>query len=314
MASEGASCPTCSRFFSDYGELLSHVDDCSQKEFERRAAVLASLFPAIDDEVAALFAPFGSRISKSEGKTEKKSSAELPEAIRDADAQEVIPGLFLGSISAARDEAFLSAARIRAIINCAAEARPLPTAKREAAGVLDYYIASSLDDSDRVDFSAEILKAAEQLHNAMEKHVTATGKKEDSDDHAGHNSSAGATADASAPDDGCAVLVHCAAGVSRSSTVLMAFLVRYRGFSLRDAALATKRARGIVYPNAGFWRTLFKVEEEEEKAAAARSSEKEGERFPIEALFLHRSRFDWSLPESKDAVTAKAMEMLASKT
>jgi protein-tyrosine phosphatase len=55
-------------------------------------------------------------------------------------------------------------------------------------------------------------------------------------------------------------LVHCAAGVSRSSTITIAFLVRECHFSLREAFDLLRERRPICWPNAGFMRGLIAFE------------------------------------------------------
>uniref|UniRef100_A0A2K6W614 Protein-tyrosine-phosphatase n=1 Tax=Onchocerca volvulus TaxID=6282 RepID=A0A2K6W614_ONCVO len=62
--------------------------------------------------------------------------------------------------------------------------------------------------------------------------------------------------------DGGAVLVHCVAGVSRSSTICLAFLTKYRCRSLRDAYFLMFSKRPLVRPNIGFWRQLIQFEQE----------------------------------------------------
>lgn len=58
------------------------------------------------------------------------------------------------------------------------------------------------------------------------------------------------------------ILVHCAAGVSRSVTVVLAALMHLEGMALKDAFLMVKARRSIVYPNRGFLSTLMEVEKE----------------------------------------------------
>ena len=49
------------------------------------------------------------------------------------------------------------------------------------------------------------------------------------------------------------VLVHCMAGVSRSVTVVLAYLVRYQNMSLNDAYQHVKQRHPESAPNTGFW-------------------------------------------------------------
>ena len=52
--------------------------------------------------------------------------------------------------------------------------------------------------------------------------------------------------------DGKKILIHCAAGISRSPTILAAYLMRSRGMSCDEALEFIRRARPIVDPNLGF--------------------------------------------------------------
>ncbi|CAB1348896.1 unnamed protein product, partial [Coregonus sp. 'balchen'] len=55
-------------------------------------------------------------------------------------------------------------------------------------------------------------------------------------------------------------LVHCTAGRSRSPTLIMAYLMRYEGVSLRQAHEWVLKYRPHIRPNAGFWRQLMEYE------------------------------------------------------
>eukprot|EP00042_Codosiga_hollandica_P037269 m.291546 g.291546 ORF g.291546 m.291546 type:complete len:90 (-) comp55099_c0_seq3:50-319(-) len=57
-----------------------------------------------------------------------------------------------------------------------------------------------------------------------------------------------------------AVLVHCNAGVSRSVTVVLAYLMRKQGFALDDALALVKDKRPCAQPNSGFLAQLRKLE------------------------------------------------------
>uniref|UniRef100_A0A1I8F0I3 Dual specificity phosphatase n=1 Tax=Wuchereria bancrofti TaxID=6293 RepID=A0A1I8F0I3_WUCBA len=69
--------------------------------------------------------------------------------------------------------------------------------------------------------------------------------------------------------DGGAVLVHCVAGVSRSATICLAFLTKYRCQSLRNAYFLMVSKRPLVRPNIGFWRQLIQFEQEIKHAPAS---------------------------------------------
>ncbi|XP_071351992.1 dual specificity protein phosphatase 14 isoform X2 [Trachinotus anak] len=55
-------------------------------------------------------------------------------------------------------------------------------------------------------------------------------------------------------------LVHCTAGRSRSPALIMAYLMRFRGLSLRQAHEQVLLQRPFIRPNAGFWRQLMDYE------------------------------------------------------
>jgi dual specificity phosphatase 12 len=48
------------------------------------------------------------------------------------------------------------------------------------------------------------------------------------------------------------VLVHCTAGISRSSTIVLMWMMRRYGMSYREALEAARQSRPIVNPNPGF--------------------------------------------------------------
>ncbi|KAJ6656723.1 hypothetical protein lerEdw1_003610 [Lerista edwardsae] len=56
-------------------------------------------------------------------------------------------------------------------------------------------------------------------------------------------------------------LVHCAAGVSRSATFCIAYLMKYHFLSLVAAHGWVKSCRPIIRPNTGFWQQLIEYED-----------------------------------------------------
>ncbi len=57
------------------------------------------------------------------------------------------------------------------------------------------------------------------------------------------------------------VLVHCRAGVSRSATVIMAYMISVHKMSYREAKMAVKEKRPCVSPNTTFLRDLVQFAE-----------------------------------------------------
>ncbi|ESO85756.1 hypothetical protein LOTGIDRAFT_68346, partial [Lottia gigantea] len=55
-------------------------------------------------------------------------------------------------------------------------------------------------------------------------------------------------------------LVHCVAGVSRSATICMVYLMKYYRITLRDAYYHVKKRRSVIHPNLGFWRQMVDYE------------------------------------------------------
>lgn len=57
------------------------------------------------------------------------------------------------------------------------------------------------------------------------------------------------------------ILVHCVAGISRSATFVIAYLIRYKKMSPQEAYLLLLKARKCVCPNEGFTKQLVKYYE-----------------------------------------------------
>jgi protein-tyrosine phosphatase len=57
------------------------------------------------------------------------------------------------------------------------------------------------------------------------------------------------------------VLVHCQMGMSRSSSLVIAFLMKEYGMDYHNARIYTKNKRKIVQPNEGFEKDLLKFED-----------------------------------------------------
>jgi protein-tyrosine phosphatase len=62
----------------------------------------------------------------------------------------------------------------------------------------------------------------------------------------------------SAVTQGSNILVHCFAGVSRSSSIVIAYLIRFHGMDVEEAMAFVKKKRPWVCPNHGFYAQLKK--------------------------------------------------------
>lgn len=56
------------------------------------------------------------------------------------------------------------------------------------------------------------------------------------------------------------ILVHCVAGVSRSASICIAYLVKFKGKTLKDAYTHVSTKRPCVFPNFNFWQHLTEFE------------------------------------------------------
>lgn len=61
---------------------------------------------------------------------------------------------------------------------------------------------------------------------------------------------------------GKSVLVHCTMGMSRSCSIVLAYLVRHQGMSLAQALMHVKERRPVTSPNPGFMTQLIQFEKE----------------------------------------------------
>ena len=72
------------------------------------------------------------------------------------------------------------------------------------------------------------------------------------------------------------VFVHCFAGASRSATIVIAYLMKERGMSLREAYRFVKSKRCFINPNEGFVKQLQRFE----KSLKGRKSVEPGDEKP----------------------------------
>ncbi|KAJ6483514.1 protein-tyrosine phosphatase-like protein [Mycena vitilis] len=142
--------------------------------------------------------------------------------------------LYLGSLSAVNDHPLLRAHGITHLVQ-ALEAPWAPPARKE-----DGFVAYSIDirDKESVDLRPHLEAACVYIERALRR--------------------------------GEGVLVHCQQGVSRSPSIVIAYLIRNHAMSY-DAALAfVRRKRACIKPNPGFARALLEWEQAWRRPQAVR--------------------------------------------
>ncbi|XP_036591716.1 dual specificity protein phosphatase 13-like isoform X1 [Trichosurus vulpecula] len=136
---------------------------------------------------------------------------------------EVWPNLYLGDAYAARDKSKLCQLGITHIVNVAAGRFHVDTGSKFYRGMPVEYYGIEADDNPFFDLSIYFLPAARYIRTALSNQ----GR----------------------------VFVHCAMGVSRSATLVLAFLMICENMTLVEA-IQTVQAHRDICPNSGFLRQL----------------------------------------------------------
>ena len=136
---------------------------------------------------------------------------------------EIIPHLYLGSIGSASNLKELQNCKITHIVCC-------------ARGIKNFfpnnfkYLNLDLLDSETVDIKKYFEESGKFINEAIKNNGN--------------------------------VLVHCHAGVSRSSTILIAYVMKYQGMKLDKVLELLRSKREKVNPNEGFIKQLKEYEKE----------------------------------------------------
>uniref|UniRef100_A0A1I7ZBM4 Protein-tyrosine-phosphatase n=1 Tax=Steinernema glaseri TaxID=37863 RepID=A0A1I7ZBM4_9BILA len=90
-----------------------------------------------------------------------------------------------------------------------------------------------------------------------------------------------------AAEKGGKVLVYCAAGVSRSATIVIMYLVIKEKMNLREAFTIVNKIRPIIAPNLGFWRQMIEYEQKHNHGKASVELLR-GMKRPIPDVYLYK--------------------------
>lgn len=138
---------------------------------------------------------------------------------------QIIPNLYLGGINAASNTQELVEQGIRAVCCCC---RELEFPERDFEPQLKYFRVD-VEDIGREPIELYFPEATEFIDSWVSRDQP--------------------------------VLVHCRAGVSRSASVVIAYLMTYHGYTLYDAFFLVRSHRSIITPNIGFMEKLGDYEE-----------------------------------------------------
>ncbi|NXQ93259.1 DS13B phosphatase, partial [Sagittarius serpentarius] len=141
---------------------------------------------------------------------------------------EVWPNLYVGDLYIARDKAQLSRMGISHVVNAAAGRFHIDTGPKFYKDLRVDYYGVEAEDNPNFDLSIYFYPVAQYIRAAL-------------------NSPRGK------------VLVHCAMGISRSATLVLAFLMICEDMSLADAIQTVRSHRGIC-PNSGFLKQLRELD------------------------------------------------------
>ncbi|XP_068183411.1 dual specificity protein phosphatase family protein [Antennarius striatus] len=141
---------------------------------------------------------------------------------------EVWPNLYIGNVAVAQNRKTLHKLGITHVLN-AAHSKQGSIGNQSFYGNTCVYFGIPAEDSDSFDLGQYFRPAADFIHKALK---SAEGK----------------------------VLVHCIMGMSRSATLVLAYLMLKQRLALKDALrrVAQKRA---IYPNQNFLSLLLKLDE-----------------------------------------------------
>lgn len=145
------------------------------------------------------------------------------------DCDEVYPGIFIGDERAARNKAYLQQIGITHVVNTAEGCGfgQVNTGRSYYYGTNIQYLGMNVLDNPQ----ARICDHFDEAANFIDSALRSGGK----------------------------VLIHCLMGVSRSSTVAIAYLIIKKGMTAEDS-LRTLRNNRAVRPNTGFLRQLAELD------------------------------------------------------
>jgi protein-tyrosine phosphatase len=144
-------------------------------------------------------------------------------AYEQGEPAEVLPYLYLGSAFHAQQDHFLEKYGITAVVNCQKQEVKQMSSKVQIVNI-------PIDDNAIADIKSHFFKVIDFIDREHAK--------------------------------GGKTLVHCRAGISRSATICLAYLIKTRGYGWEQAYNFVKQRRSLINPNFNFMGQLQKFESE----------------------------------------------------
>jgi len=141
--------------------------------------------------------------------------------IEPSNMHKILENLYLGNFSSSEDKEALTNCGIKYILNMAQELDNCYPNDFEYKNI-------RIDDDESEDISKHFDDATDFIHKARSSNQ--------------------------------AILVHCMAGVSRSSSMVLAYLMKYEHMTLLEAYKHTRSRRNCIEPNPGFLGRLIRLE------------------------------------------------------
>ncbi|KAL2856284.1 protein-tyrosine phosphatase-like protein [Aspergillus pseudodeflectus] len=172
-----------------------------------------------------------------------------------------VPGLYISDRFAARSNSLLTEHRITHILSILRwEDRPRPSSYKDATDDGTETVTNTgsdlrritrkhvdMDDDPMEDLLAHLDGMLDWVHDAIIGTAPLDGAEEDQV-NAGKESGV----DTSTRQDQGRVLVHCNQGVSRSGSVVVAYIMKYLSLPYAAALLTARQSRPVIAPNIGF--------------------------------------------------------------
>ena len=169
--------------------------------------------------------------------------------------------LFLGDLSHAKNAKVMNDLGITHVVNCTPMANYFEMDEEHGKEIthvdkLNYYQVS-LDDNENANIKAHFDNAIKFIETALNddgKKDKATGQEAKEKEKEKEKEKKQEKVNR--------VLIHCAAGISRSATITIAYLMKSRNMKYDDAFNFVRSRRDVIYPNQGFVNALKQFEKE----------------------------------------------------